>query len=104
MKVFSLIIVILALSGCGSYSTVTQTQEATYIELSGETKGLSMIIDKGATVDLEKADSFDRNGKRITRFDIAPGSHVLMIKRGNTVEIHQNIYVSEGNAVEVRLQ
>lgn len=91
------------IAGCGSYQTVSQTQDATYLALIGNTSGYDLKLNDQRPISLEAADSYNQNGKTVTRFEISPGTHEIVLTRDGEVKIHKKIFVTEGNSVEVRL-
>lgn len=93
----------LLLAACGSFKTVSQTEETTYLQLLGTRDGVVVTLDKTTIVDLASAPSFDLNGKEATRILVAPGQHRVTITRNGALVADRNIYVSEGNAFDINL-
>jgi len=92
------------LTACGTYQSVTQSEEAAYIQFMGKPQLLELSIDGKASGNLRTDfESFNLNGETATRIQLTPGSHEIELRRdGNTI-IHRKIYVSEGNIFEINL-
>lgn len=92
------------LSACGSYQSSTQVDSVSYIQFSGETNKELVSID-GQSVGTLGADleSFDVNGKTVTRIQVQPGTHEVVVTRDGKEIIKRKIYISDGNSAEVNL-
>lgn len=104
MKKIIISVAVLLLSACGSFKSITQTEELTYLQLVGERSGIVLMLDETTQLDLEKdTQSFDLNGKTVTKIVIKPGQHrVTLMRSGNTI-VDRKFYVSEGNGFEVTI-
>jgi len=91
------------IAGCGSYQTVSQTQEASYLALIGDSSDYNLQLDGNVSINLESADSYNENGKTVTRFEIEPGTHDVVLTQNGELKVHRRVFVTEGNSVEVRL-
>jgi len=92
------------LTACGSYQSVTQSEEAAFIQFMGKPQLLELSID-GAVFGKLGSDfeSFNLNGETATRIQLSPGSHEIKLSREGKTIIHRKIYLSEGNIFEVNL-
>ncbi|MFE8070043.1 hypothetical protein QQM79_03205 [Marinobacteraceae bacterium S3BR75-40.1] len=93
----------LLMAACGSYKATTQVAETAYLQFNGEPAGNILTLDEQQKIDLSSADSFDLNGVEVTRFELQPGTHTILVQKNGEVVIHKKIYVSSGNVYEVKL-
>ncbi len=91
------------LAACGSFKTVSQTEETTYLQLLGNKEDVVLVLDQTTTVDLNTLQSFDLNGKEATRITVPAGQHRVTLTRKGALLVDRNIYVSEGNAFDITL-
>jgi hypothetical protein len=103
MKTLVLIVLAALTAACGSYKDVIQTDETTYLQLVGSVEGVVLVLDGAAPIGLNKEQSFDLNGVAATKFVVRPGSHHVVLKRNGALLVDRNIYVSDGNAFEVKI-
>ncbi len=104
MKALFMLLVIMMVTACGSFKSVTQLEESTYIQFVGNPKGVVFTLDKATQVNLgEDTKSFDLNGKTITKIVITPGEHEVKLERGGQLLMHRKLFVSEGNATEITI-
>jgi hypothetical protein len=102
MKNILLTCIALLLAACGSFKTVTQTEEGTFLQLVGNTENAVLKLDD-TTLDLDTTSSFDLNGRQVTKIAIPAGQHRVTITRGGSLLVDRRIFVSEGNAFEITL-
>lgn len=102
MKKIIVASIALFIAACGSFKSVTQTEEGTYLQIIGSPYDAVLSLD-GSSMDLEGAKSFNLNGKRATKFAIAPGQHRVTIARDGALLVDRQIFVSEGNVFEITL-
>lgn len=92
------------LSACGSYQSTTQVDNVAYIQFSGETNKEQVSIDGQPVGTLgDDLESFDVNGKTVTRIQVQPGTHDVVVTRDGKQIIKRKIYISDGNSAEVNL-
>lgn len=103
LKALALVCMTIALTACGSFKTVTQTEETTYLQLVGDPRNAVLTLNEATQVDLSAMESFDLNGKQVTKIAIPAGQHRISISRNGTLLVDRKIYVSEGNAFEITL-
>ena len=104
MKYLLVVSSLLLLAACGSFTSVTQTEEGTFLQLIGNRSGVVLVIDDKSQLNLEAdTKSFDLNGKIATKIVVSPGQHRIKIKRGGSLLVDRSIYVSEGNVFEVMI-
>jgi hypothetical protein len=103
MKVFFAILITLTLSACGSYQQTIQVDDQSYIQLSGDPEGVEIILNGKSLGKVENFNSYDLDGTKTTRFEITPGTHIIELTRTGETLIKRKIYVTEGNAFEVKL-
>ncbi|MDT8384492.1 MAG: hypothetical protein RRB22_08760 [Gammaproteobacteria bacterium] len=98
------IMLMLALSACGSFEQTTQVSDKAYLLIIGEPAGNVVTIDDGKPLELEKDTvSFDINGQTATKIEISIGNHSVKITKNGELKAHRKFYVSNGNSFEVRL-
>ena len=103
MKAFFAILITLTLSACGSYQQTIQVDDQSYIQLSGDPEGVEIILNGNNLGKVEDFDSYDLDGTKMTRFETTPGTHIIELTRSGETLIKRKIYVTEGNAFEVKL-
>ncbi|MEE2730792.1 MAG: hypothetical protein VYA55_08205 [Pseudomonadota bacterium] len=104
MKHIFLVCLFSLLAACGSFQSVTQTEESTYLQLEGNPAGVQLKLDDTHQLDLERdTTSFDLNGKTITKIIIQPGRHRVTLTRNQQLLVDREFYVSEGNGFEVKI-
>lgn len=102
-KLILLACVAFLLAACGSFKTVSQTEETTYLQLLGNKEGVVLVLDQSTTVNLDTLQSFELNGKEATRITVPAGQHRVTLTRNGALLVDRNIYVSEGNAFDITL-
>ena len=104
MKFILSMLLLLSVSACGSFNSVTQLEEQTYLQLAGNVDNVILTLDDGSPVQLGGAvESFNLNGKTITKFKVKPGQHVIKLERHGQLLVHRKIFVSEGNSAEINI-
>jgi hypothetical protein len=99
----SLVLVTL-LGACGSYRSTTQVDGVSFIEISGLPHGEQVMIDGQPVGTLgDDLKSFDLNGRTVTRIEVPPGTHEVVIEREGKIIVKRKIYLSDGNNAEVNL-
>lgn len=92
------------LSACGSYQSTTQVDSVSYIQFSGEPNKEQVRIDGQHAGTLgEDLETFDANGKTVTRVQVQPGTHDVVVTRDGKEIVKRKIYISDGNSAEVNL-
>lgn len=102
MKKLLLACISLLLVACGSFKTVTQTEEGSFLQLVGSTDNAVLQLDD-IRMDLNETESFDLNGRKVTKIAVPAGQHRVTITRGGALLVDRNIFISEGNAFEITL-
>jgi hypothetical protein len=97
------IIFLCLLSACGTYQASTQTDNSSYIQLSGDTSKVEIIIDGNNIGKLDNFQKFNLEGGEVTRFELEPGVHVVEALRSGKTILKRKIFITEGNVFEVRL-
>lgn len=100
---FVVFILVTLLSACGTYQATTQTDDSSYIQVSGDSKNVEIIIDGKNLGRLDNFDTFNLDGIDVTRFELAPGVHEISALRAGKTILKRKIFVTEGNVFEVRL-
>ena len=104
LKIIFVALFITLITGCGSYHSVNQATEDSYLLLVGKTSAETLRINNSAPLTLGMdTKSFNQNGKTVTKITLAPGTHTIIIERDGKTVIQRKIFVSEGNAFEVKL-
>lgn len=103
MKIALTFLLVSLLSACGTYQSTTQTDKASYIQLSGNSKGVSIAIDGKQIGTLSDFEPFDLEGTEVTRFEVSTGTHEIEAFRDGITIVKRKIFVAEGNVFEVRL-
>ncbi len=104
-KIILAAIFIITLNGCGSYSSVNQTDDGTYLLLIGEPQSGLLTIDGGEPLALgSDTKSFNLNGQTVTKIAIRPGTHNILLQSNGQTTINRKFFVSEGNSFEVKLK
>lgn len=104
MKHLIFLVFSLFLSACStSFSETKQVDDKAYLQLSGNIKGTTLILDNTTSVQLDDADTFSLDGETVAKFDLSVGSHQVEITRGQQVLVKRKIYVTNGNVFEVRV-
>ncbi|OIQ15954.1 MAG: hypothetical protein BM556_16805 [Bacteriovorax sp. MedPE-SWde] len=89
---------------CGTYKSQTQIDKYSYLQLVGEVNGEKLILDNGTAIKLgESTESFDLNGRTVTKIRIERGKHIVKITRNNEIIINRTFFVSSGNVFEMEL-
>lgn len=102
---WSSLLIVLLISGCGSFKSVTQLEEGTFLQLVGNREEVVLTVDENAAIDLEsQTQAFNLNGKTVTKIAIPAGQHLIKLERSGSLVAHRKIYVSEGNTIEMSLQ
>lgn len=92
------------LSACGSYQSTTQVDGVSYIQFSGETSKEQVSIDGQHAGTLgDDLESYDVNGKTVTRVQVQPGTHDVVVTRDGKEVVKRRIFISDGNSAEVNL-
>lgn len=102
MKKLLLVFVSLVLAACGSFKTVTQTEEGSFLQLVGSTKNAVLQLND-VRMDLNDTRSFDLNGKEVTKIAVPAGQHRVTITRAGSLLVDRKIFIGEGNAFEITL-
>jgi hypothetical protein len=97
-------LLLLVLSGCGTYSQSVQVDDHAYLLLTGNPEGNVVVIDDGKPIDLSKeTKSFVLNGQQATKIKIPIGKHTVKVAKNGVLMINRVFYVSSGNSFEVEL-
>ena len=103
VKLFILSLALLLVS-CGSFKSQTQVDNYSYLQIVGEVDGEELSIDgRGGIVLGDTTESFDLNGKTVTKIRVEKGKHTMKISRNGKLIVNRVFYVSEGNIFEVEL-
>lgn len=104
-KVIFSVMLLLSLTGCGTYRQSVQVEDNAYLLLIGYPQGQEvLIIDDSEQIDLvNDVQSFDLNGKNAIKIQISAGTHNIKIIRDGAISVDRNFYVSTGNSFEVQL-
>ncbi len=101
MRKLSIIITISCLlfgmAACGGYNQgITQADNHCYIKFTGNLKNLSVTIDDGVPF------TIDTKGKTI--YEITPGKHLIVVKRGDETIVKREILIGNGMTKEINLK
>ena len=95
------IIVALILAACTSVQYNTQESDEAYLQLQGNYMGTVLSIDgQQITID-DSIETFELNGEQVAKFPISLGKHQVKVSRANQVLYLRQIFVSNGQTVEV---
>lgn len=107
LTIVSVAFALLVLNACtSSYEQVTQpASEQAFLHLTGNFMGTVLIINSQDPITLRegKTRTFQLEGQRFAAFEVAPGSLHVQIYRNDRVLINRELYVSNGNAVAIRV-
>lgn len=103
-SLFITTLLVALLSACGSYQAVTQVDSVGYIQFTGEPSNEQILINGQNVGTLgDSLESFDLNGKTVTRVQVTPGTHEVEVRRDGKTVVKRKIYLSDGNNAEVNL-
>ncbi|MFC6440853.1 hypothetical protein [Bowmanella sp. JS7-9] len=103
MKSLIAFISALFLFGCSSgFQSVTQVDDKAFLQINADVRQYNVILD-GQPLATSTAEPFSLNGKSVTQFAVAKGSHTVEIYMGNSLLVKRKFYVTNGNVFEVNL-
>lgn len=101
MKKIILITFMLTIAACTSVQYTNQPVDQAYVQFEGNLIGATVILGRTITNINAKTKTFELNGKTVAKFPIALGSHELKVLRNGKLVINKNIFVSQGQTVDV---
>lgn len=103
-KFFILTILIVFVSGCGTYRQSVQVDDKAYLLLIGNPGGNVVTIDNNKPIRLaEETASYNLNGRTATKIQVSIGTHTVTVEKDGKVIIKRKFYVSTGDSFEVQL-
>lgn len=96
-------ILLCLISACGTYQATTQTDNSSYIQLSGDSSKVEIVIDGNNLGLLDNFQKFNLEGAEVTRFELESGVHEVEALRSGKTILKRKIFITEGNVFEVRL-
>ena len=101
---FITIIILAGLFSCGTYRQQTQVNESTYLQIIGEPKGETLILDNDVPIVLDDdIEISEINGQTVMKFRITKGKHTIKILRDGKIIVNRVFYISSGNVFELEL-
>ncbi|MBU2883885.1 hypothetical protein KO525_05075 [Psychrosphaera sp. B3R10] len=101
MKKLILVTFMFIISACTSVQYTNQPVDQAYVQLEGNFIGATIILGQTITNIDAKTKTFELNGKTVAKFPIAIGSHELKVLRNGKLVINKNIFVTQGQTVDV---
>lgn len=99
-----LLILLLLIGGCGTYSESVQVSDKAYLLLIGNPYGSVVTIDNLKPINLqEDTTSFSLNGRQATKIEIPTGTHTVNVTRNGQLLVNRKFFVSNGSSFEVEL-
>jgi len=95
-RVICIIVVfcLFAISGCGYREGITQKSELSYIRLTGNPSGVTVVIDDLQPFTVTEGDKV---------YQLAPGKHIIKVFRGGNPVVHRIIILDSGVTTEVQV-
>jgi len=90
---------LIALSSCGYKEGIIQTGDKSYLVFTGNTRDLQIIIDNNDPFSAQTG----AENERVTHYQISPGKHMVVIKKGNEVVLQREILVGNGMTKEIQV-
>ena len=91
--------VLITLSSCGYKEGVIQPGDKSYLVFTGNTQNIQIIIDNR---DPFSAQTSVESG-RVKHYQISPGKHMIVIKKGNEIVLQREILVGSGMTKEIQV-
>ena len=101
-KIFLIVLtgcVLITLSSCGYKEGVIQPGDKSYLVFTGNTQNIQIIIDNN---DSFPAQTSVDNGSG-THYQISPGKHLIVIKKGDGIVLQREILVGNGMTKEIQV-
>jgi hypothetical protein len=94
-----LLVFVLALFvvGCGYKEGVVQKDSVAHLWFTGSTEQAYVFVDD------KEAFVLNSSGGKLTYYQIAPGKHKIVVKKGNEVVVDRIIIVSDGAIKEIQI-
>ena len=104
-----LTLVALVVGGCGYQEGVTESDQKSYLYFSGNTEGALVIVDQGAPFPIKKryytdsatGEKREKSGKTI--YQVAPGKHRIVVKKGSVVVVDRILILGTGLTKEIQI-
>jgi hypothetical protein len=101
-KIFLIVLtscVLITLSSCGYKEGVIQPSDKSYLVFTGNTQNIQIIIDNS---DPFSAQTSVESGS-VKHYQISPGKHMIVIKKGNEIVLQREILVGSGMTKEIQV-
>ncbi len=107
---FLSLLVLVLLFGCVYKEGIIQPDQKSYIWFSGITDGSIATIDGGEPFKVEigyyyndqtDTGKVDKKGK--TLYQVKPGRHEIIVKRGNEIRVNRVVLISSGATKEINI-
>lgn len=96
-------------AGCGYKEGIIEPDRQSYIWFSGKTNGAVAIVDDNEPFNLDQSDNTNNKtgvkatGKRRMLYQIKPGKHEIVVKKGGEVVVHRTLMIGTGATKEVNV-
>ena len=103
LKTIFTILTLIIVTACSSTTYSTQESDEAYIQLQGNFLNSVLAID-GAKIQIdEQTQTYDLNGVQVAKFPVTLGAHQVVVYKTGQIVYRQNIFVSHGQTVEVKV-
>lgn len=108
--IFISLLVVVLMFGCVYKEGIQQPDTKSYIWFSGNTDGSVATIDGGEPFKVEigyyynnqtDTGKVDKKGK--TLYQVKPGRHEIIVKRGNEIRVNRVVLISSGATKEINI-
>lgn len=99
-KIFLIVLtscVLITFSSCGYKEGVIQSGDKSYLVFTGNTQNIQIIIDN--SIPFSPQTSVE--SESVIHYQISPGKHLIVIKKGNEIVLQREILVGNGMTKEI---
>lgn len=89
----------ITLSSCGYKEGVIQPGDKSYLVFTGNTQDIQITIDNNAPISVQA----DVENKSVTHYQISPGKHMIVIRRGSETVLQREILIGNGMTKEIQV-